>query len=106
MTKSGVQLKFTFKAFRQNRLSFHVKVKDPLLDPVARMLFMREPKVAKGEPPQQPICVLNIVLPEIMTKVEVQKKLKGKICRMFQRRTRGPVQKGFIAQKIENRDFY
>ncbi|XP_068973316.1 ankyrin-2-like isoform X3 [Bombus flavifrons] len=76
VTKSGVQLKFTFKAFRQNRLSFHVKVKDPLLDPVARMLFMREPKVAKGEPPQQPICVLNIVLPEITTKVEVQKKLK------------------------------
>ncbi|XP_019700064.1 ankyrin-2 isoform X2 [Harpegnathos saltator] len=77
VTKSGVQLKFTFKAFRQNRLSFHVKVKDPLLDPVARMLFMREPKVAKGEPAQQPICVLNIVLPEIITKEEIQKKLKG-----------------------------
>lgn len=77
MTKSGVQLKFTFKAFRQNRLSFHVKVKDPLLDPVARMLFMREPKVAKGEPPQQPICVLNIVLPEVTSKIEIQKKLTG-----------------------------
>lgn len=25
---------------------------------------MREPKVAKGEPPQQPICILNIVLPD------------------------------------------
>ncbi|KAI4473138.1 hypothetical protein M0802_016295 [Mischocyttarus mexicanus] len=75
VTKSGVQLKFTFKAFRQNRLSFHVKVKDPLLDPVARMLFMREPKVAKGEPPQQPICVLNIVLPEVISKIEIQKKL-------------------------------
>ncbi|XP_050453725.1 ankyrin-2-like isoform X1 [Cataglyphis hispanica] len=77
VTKSGVQLKFTFKAFRQNRLSFHVKVKDPLLDPVARMLFMREPKVAKGEPPQQPICVLNIVLPETIIKDAMQKKLKG-----------------------------
>ncbi|XP_011332219.2 ankyrin-2 isoform X2 [Ooceraea biroi] len=77
VTKSGVQLKFTFKAFRQNRLSFHVKVKDPQLDPVARMLFMREPKVAKGEPPQQPICVLNIVLPENIIKYELQKKLKG-----------------------------
>ncbi|XP_029161662.1 ankyrin-2-like isoform X2 [Nylanderia fulva] len=77
VTKSGVQLKFTFKAFRQNRLSFHVKVKDPLLDPVARMLFMREPKVAKGEPPQQPICVLNIVLPENIIKDARQKKLKG-----------------------------
>ncbi|KYN17381.1 Ankyrin-2 [Trachymyrmex cornetzi] len=77
VTKSGMQLKFTFRAFRQNRLSFHVKVKDPLLDPVARMLFMREPKVAKGEPPQQPICVLNIVLPENIIKHDIQKKLKG-----------------------------
>lgn len=77
VTKSGVQLKFTFRAFRQNRLSFHVKVKDPLLDPVARMLFMREPKIAKGEPPQQPICVLNIVLPETIIKAQRQKKLKG-----------------------------
>ncbi|XP_078037351.1 uncharacterized protein LOC144470273 isoform X2 [Augochlora pura] len=76
VTKSGVQLKFTFKAFRQNRLSFHVKVKDPMLDPVARMLFMREPKIAKGEPPQQPICVLNIVLPESTTKLDDTKKLK------------------------------
>lgn len=41
------------------------------------MLFMREPKVAKGEPAQQPICVLNIVLPEIITKEQLQKKLKG-----------------------------
>ncbi|XP_016838885.2 ankyrin-2 isoform X2 [Nasonia vitripennis] len=68
VTKSGVQLKFTFHAFRQNRLSFHVKVKDPQLDPVARMMFMREPKVVKGEPAQQPLCVLNIVLPEITYK--------------------------------------
>ncbi|XP_015589872.1 ankyrin-2 isoform X2 [Cephus cinctus] len=79
VTKSGVQLKFTFKAFRQNRLSFHVKVKDPLLDPVARMLFMREPKIAKGEPPQQPICILNIVLPEIMSTTKIQGKLDGKM---------------------------
>ncbi|XP_039306763.1 ankyrin-2 isoform X2 [Solenopsis invicta] len=77
VTKSGMQLKFTFRAFRQNRLSFHVKVKDPLLDPVARMLFMREPKVAKGEPPQQPICVLNIVLPDTIVKNDKQKRLKG-----------------------------
>lgn len=38
---------------------------------------MREPKVAKGEPPQQPICVLNIVLPETIIKDAMQKKLKG-----------------------------
>lgn len=59
-------------------------MKDPLLDPVARMLFMREPKVAKGEPAQQPICVLNIVLPEIITREELQKKLKGTSVRLFQ----------------------
>lgn len=38
---------------------------------------MREPKVAKGEPPQQPICVLNIVLPETIIKQDIQKRLKG-----------------------------
>lgn len=68
VTKSGQQLKFTFRAFRQNRLAFHVKVKDAQLDPVARMMFMRDPKVAKGEPAQQPVCVLNIVLPEVTFK--------------------------------------
>lgn len=78
VTKSGQQLKFTFKAFRQNRLSFHVKVRDPLLDPVARMMFMKDPKVAKGEAPQQPICVLNIVLPEeISSKTESDLRRKG-----------------------------
>ncbi|XP_011300943.1 ankyrin-2 isoform X1 [Fopius arisanus] len=76
VTKSGQQLKFTFRAFRQNRLSFHVKVRDPLLDPVARMMFMRDPKVAKGEPAQQPICVLNIVLPDTVSKSESTSKLK------------------------------
>lgn len=38
---------------------------------------MREPKVVKGEPPQQPICVLNIVLPETIIKDAMEKKLKG-----------------------------
>lgn len=78
VTKSGVQLKFVFKSFRQNRISFHVKVKDPTLDPVARMLFMREPKVAKGEAPQQPVCVLNIVLPEIINNSSLKNKRLGR----------------------------
>jgi len=38
---------------------------------------MREPKVAKGEPSQQPICILNIVLPETIIKDRRRKKLKG-----------------------------
>lgn len=84
VTKSGQQLKFTFKAFRQNRLSFNVKVKDQLLDPVARMMFMREPKVAKGELAQQPICILNIVLPEpTVPKTPSNSKLKGNQIYLF-----------------------
>lgn len=64
ITKSGEQLKLIFKAFRENRLPFAVRVKDQHADTVGRALFMREPKIAKGEQPQQPICILNILLPE------------------------------------------
>ncbi|PNF42281.1 Ankyrin-3 [Cryptotermes secundus] len=62
--KSGDQLNLGFHAFRENRLPFTVRVKDQDEDTVGRILFMREPKVAKGEPAQVPICTLNIVLPE------------------------------------------
>ncbi|KAM8709747.1 hypothetical protein ACLKA7_016539 [Drosophila subpalustris] len=64
VTKSGDQLQLQFKAFRENRLPFTVRVKDQHADIVGRTLFMKEPKVAKGEQPQQPICILNIMLPE------------------------------------------
>ncbi|XP_046392833.1 ankyrin-3 isoform X28 [Ischnura elegans] len=67
VTKSGDQLQLGFHAFKENRLPFTVRVKDPHADTVGRILFMREPKVAKGEPPQSPICILNIVLPETIT---------------------------------------
>ncbi|XP_069685687.1 ankyrin-3-like isoform X5 [Periplaneta americana] len=62
--KSGDQLQLGFRAFKENRLPFTVRVKDQDEDTVGRILFMREPKVAKGEPAQTPICTLNIVLPE------------------------------------------
>ncbi|XP_063910772.1 titin-like isoform X7 [Zophobas morio] len=64
ITKSGEQLQFSFRAFRENRLPFSVRVKDQHAEAVSRCLFMREPKLPKGEPPQQPICILNIVLPD------------------------------------------
>ncbi|XP_054085732.1 ankyrin-2 isoform X12 [Zeugodacus cucurbitae] len=66
VTKSGDQLQLQFKGFRENRLPFTVRVKDQHADIVGRTLFMKEPKVAKGEPPQHPICILNIVLPDIV----------------------------------------
>ncbi|XP_060520832.1 ankyrin-2-like [Cylas formicarius] len=64
VTKSGEQLSFSFRAFRENRLPFSVRVKDQHAEAVGRCLFMKEAKVLKGEPPQQPICILNIVLPD------------------------------------------
>ncbi|XP_066908562.1 ankyrin-2 isoform X2 [Halyomorpha halys] len=64
VTKSGDQPKLGFRAFKENRLPFTVRVKDPHADALGRVIFMREPKVAKGDVPQQPICILNIVLPE------------------------------------------
>ncbi|XP_074034962.1 uncharacterized protein isoform X11 [Leptinotarsa decemlineata] len=64
ITKSGEQLSFSFRAFRENRLPYSVRVKDQHAEAVSRCLFMKEPKVPKGEPPQQPICILNIVLPD------------------------------------------
>lgn len=57
-------MQFAFRAFKENRLPFSVRVKDQHAEAVGRALFMREAKVPKGEPPQQPICILNIVLPD------------------------------------------
>jgi ankyrin len=68
VTKSGDQLFINFHAFRENRLPFVVRIRDPNQDPIGRLAFMREPKVARGEAPQPPICNLNITLP-ICTKV-------------------------------------
>ncbi|XP_055383981.1 ankyrin-3 isoform X2 [Condylostylus longicornis] len=61
IAKSGEQLHMKFQAFRENRLSFMVRVKNEE-EPFGRVSFMNEPKVAKGEPPQVPICNLNVSL--------------------------------------------
>lgn len=45
ITKSGEQLQFSFRAFRENRLPFSVRVKDQHAEAIGRALFMREPKV-------------------------------------------------------------
>lgn len=59
--KSGEQLSTKFQAFRENRLSFVVHIKNQE-EPHARVCFMTEPKVSPGNAPQQPICVLNVSL--------------------------------------------
>lgn len=61
--KSGEQLAMSFNAFKENRLAFTVRVKDDE-DSIGRINFMSEPKVAKGEATQTPLCTLNISLPD------------------------------------------
>ncbi|XP_052685794.1 ankyrin-2-like isoform X37 [Crassostrea angulata] len=67
ITKSGDQLYISFKAFRENRLPCLVKIRDRDQEPAARVAFMKEPKVVRGELPQTPICNLNISLPDMST---------------------------------------
>ncbi|KAL7728834.1 hypothetical protein ACLKA6_004183 [Drosophila palustris] len=59
--KSGEQLNTKFQAFRENRLSFVVHIKDQE-QPKGLISFMSEPKVGPGEAPLQPICALNVSL--------------------------------------------
>lgn len=60
--KSGDQLHLELNAFKENRLTFVVKIRDA--ENVGRISFMDEPKVAKGEQSLTPICTLNIAIPE------------------------------------------
>lgn len=62
--KSGEQLELKFTAFRENRLPFTVRIRDLEDTNIARILFMREPKVNRGDPAQTPSCVLNVTIPE------------------------------------------
>ncbi|XP_052770358.1 ankyrin-2-like isoform X10 [Mya arenaria] len=63
VTKSGDQLFIDFKAFRENRLPCTLRIRDSDQESAARVAFMKEPKVARGEVPQTPLCNLNITLP-------------------------------------------
>lgn len=61
---NDTQLHINFQAFTENRLPFLVRIRDQDQDPAGRVAFMQEPKVAKGEPPQVPLCNLLINLPD------------------------------------------
>ncbi|XP_073541555.1 ankyrin-3 isoform X30 [Phyllobates terribilis] len=62
LTKGGQQLVFNFYAFKENRLPFSVKVRDPSQEPCGRLSFLKEAKTTKGLP-QTAVCNLNITLP-------------------------------------------
>ena len=63
VTKSGDQLYLVFHAFRENRLPFVVRIRNTSQEAKGRLAFMKEPKVARGEISESPVCNLNIRLP-------------------------------------------
>uniref|UniRef100_A0A3Q3L5C2 Ankyrin-3-like n=1 Tax=Mastacembelus armatus TaxID=205130 RepID=A0A3Q3L5C2_9TELE len=64
LTKAGQQLVLNFYAFKENRLPFCVKVRDPSQEPCGRLSFLKECKTTKGLP-QTAVCNLNITLPAV-----------------------------------------
>lgn len=67
VTKSGEQLYLIFNAFRENRLPFTIRVKDPSQETTGRIAFMRDSRRLKSDQPHQPICNLNVELPPVKT---------------------------------------
>nr|XP_020472182.1 ankyrin-3-like isoform X16 [Monopterus albus] len=64
LIKAGQQLVLNFYAFKENRLPFCVKVRDPSQEPCGRLTFLKECKTTKGLP-QTAVCNLNITLPAV-----------------------------------------
>ncbi|XP_074519700.1 uncharacterized protein LOC141785328 isoform X34 [Halichoeres trimaculatus] len=64
LTKAGQQLVLNFYAFKENRLPFCVKVRDPSQEPCGRLTFLKECRTIKGLP-QTAVCNLNITLPAV-----------------------------------------
>ncbi|XP_062415866.1 ankyrin-3-like isoform X5 [Pungitius pungitius] len=69
LTKGGQQLVLNFYAFKENRLPFCVKVRDPGQEPCGRLSFLKECKSTKGLP-QTAVCNLNITLPPVKKEME------------------------------------
>uniref|UniRef100_A0A1A8V4Z9 Ankyrin 3b n=1 Tax=Nothobranchius furzeri TaxID=105023 RepID=A0A1A8V4Z9_NOTFU len=70
LTKAGQQLVLNFYAFKENRLPFCVKVRDPSQEPCGRLTFLKESKPTKGLP-QTAVCNLNITLPAVKKKQQL-----------------------------------
>ncbi|XP_062298019.1 ankyrin-3-like isoform X1 [Scomber scombrus] len=64
LTKAGQQLVLNFYAFKENRLPFCVKIRDPSQEHCGRLTFLKECKTIKGFP-QTAVCNLNITLPAV-----------------------------------------
>ncbi|CAG06539.1 unnamed protein product [Tetraodon nigroviridis] len=78
LTKTGQQLILNFYAFKENRLPFCVKVRDPSQEACGRLTFLKECKPTKGLP-QTAVCNLNITLPSARKLSERSSSLQERI---------------------------
>ncbi|KAF7706221.1 hypothetical protein HF521_019475 [Silurus meridionalis] len=62
LTKSGQHHIFSFFAFKENRLSLFIKIRDNTQEPCGRLSFMKEPRTYRSLA-HNAICNLNIALP-------------------------------------------
>ncbi|VDM34980.1 unnamed protein product [Hydatigera taeniaeformis] len=80
VVKADDQLRLHFNAFRENRLAFPVRIKDPQLEPCGKLAFVRDPRPGSANEvkpmfqelggttitealPVRSICGLEVVLP-------------------------------------------
>uniref|UniRef100_A0A8C2HH26 Ankyrin 2a, neuronal n=1 Tax=Cyprinus carpio TaxID=7962 RepID=A0A8C2HH26_CYPCA len=62
LTKSGQHHVFSFYAFKENRLSLFIKIRDSTQEPCGRLSFTKEPRTYRSLN-HSAICNLNICLP-------------------------------------------
>ncbi|XP_067298065.1 ankyrin-2 [Pseudorasbora parva] len=62
LTKSGQHHVFSFYAFKENRLSLFIKIRDSTQEPCGRLSFTKEPRTYRSLN-HNAICSLNICLP-------------------------------------------
>ncbi|XP_061817212.1 ankyrin-2b isoform X8 [Nerophis lumbriciformis] len=62
LIKSGQHHVFSFFAFKENRLTLFIKIRDDTQELCGRLCFMKEPRTYRS-PGQNAICNLNITLP-------------------------------------------
>lgn len=77
VTKSGDQLSLNFQAFKENRLPFLMRVRDPHQEPVGRIAFMKEQRKQRSDVAQVPICNLNINLPDVVKEIDTRSLASG-----------------------------
>lgn len=76
VAKSNEPLYVSFRPFRENRLGLVVRLRDFKSEPAGQVLFVPEPPrgpaAGDAQKPPAPICVLNVVLPNVSDQPDAQ----------------------------------